>query len=52
MTTHSLCSRNSCCPVVDIGESGVRIGEEGNSVALDRTEWDMLVKKIRSGEIK
>jgi hypothetical protein len=52
MTIYSLCDKDSCCPVVEVGESTVKIGESGNMVTLKRREWDTLVKKIKSGEIR
>lgn len=52
MTTYTLCGKDDCCPVVDVSEGVVKIGEEGNMVTLKKAEWDTLVDKIKSGEIK
>ena len=52
MSTYTLCSKDSCCPVVEVNESDVKIGEEGNMVTLKKDDWNMLVEKIKSGEIQ
>jgi hypothetical protein len=52
MTTYAICGKGSCCPVVEVSEDRVTIGEEGNMVELKKDEWDTLVGKIKSGEIK
>lgn len=52
MTTYNLCGKGDCCPVVEVTEDTVKIGEEGNIVELKKSEWDTLVKKIKSGEIR
>lgn len=44
-----LCPACSECPAVEIYEDGhVRIGEAPNIVKLDRSEWNQLVKAIKS----
>jgi len=48
----SLCTECHCCPAVELTPDKVRIGEEGNLVELSREEWDTLVEKIRTGELK
>lgn len=48
----SLCPACGACPTVDLYDTEVRIGEEGNQVRLTREEWNGLVEKIRSGELK
>lgn len=52
MVKYNLCDKDSCCPVVEVSENVVTIGEEGNIVELKKSEWDTLVDKIKSGEIK
>jgi len=52
METYTLCGQKGCCPVVEVGEETVRIGEEGNIVELKKEEWKALVQKIKSGEIQ
>ncbi|MFH1327861.1 MAG: hypothetical protein ABIH76_03295 [Candidatus Bathyarchaeota archaeon] len=48
----SLCSGESCCPAVEMTEDNVLIGEEGNIVHLKKHEWNELVSKIKSGELR
>ena len=52
MTTYTLCGKTGCCPVVEVDEKFVKIGEDGNQVKLKKSEWNALVKKIKSGEIR
>lgn len=52
MRVYNLCSKGGCCPIVEVGGSTVRIGEEGNRVELKKSEWNTLVQKIKSGEIQ
>jgi hypothetical protein len=51
----SLCSEGSCvpqkCPVVDVQEDRVIIGEKNNVCTLTRKQFDILKQKIRNGEI-
>ena len=47
----AICKEGSCCPVVEVDENDVRIGEEGNLCCLNRDQWNTLVEKIRSGEL-
>jgi len=47
-----LCGKGECCPVVDVHDERVIIGEEGNQVTLNKDEWNTLVTKIRSEELK
>ncbi len=49
----SLCGGEKCCPevVVDADKTRVLIGEQGNLVALDKETWNMLVEKIKLGEL-
>jgi hypothetical protein len=51
MKTVSLCGGATCCPVVKLGEDDVQIGEKGNLCRLSKTEWNMLVEKVRAGEL-
>lgn len=47
----SLCSQNSCCPVVKIADDRVEIGEKDNVCVLTKDEWEVLKQKVLSGEI-
>lgn len=49
-----LCGGQKCCPTVDadIAKDTVTIGEDANVVSLKREEWNILVQKIKSGELK
>jgi len=47
----SLCSGKGCCPVVEIGEDAVKIGEEGNLCTLSVDQWETLKGKVRTGEL-
>jgi len=51
MRTVYLCSGKGCCPVVELDDSEVRIGENGNMCKLKISEWDALKEKIRSREL-
>ncbi len=50
-----LCSEGSCipqkCPIVDVQEDKVIIGEEDNTCTLTREQFEILKEKIKSGEI-
>jgi hypothetical protein len=46
-----LCSEGSCCPYVEFSEKEVRIGEGKNLCLLTKEQWNILVDKIRSGEL-
>ncbi|GBD39732.1 hypothetical protein HRbin37_02018 [bacterium HR37] len=48
----SLCPVCGACPEVEVYDDEVRIGEEGNMVRLSVEEWNTLVDKILSGELK
>jgi hypothetical protein len=48
----SLCPICGACPEVEIYNNEVRIGEEGNMVRLKVDEWNTLVEKILSGELR
>jgi len=47
-----LCPACGGCPEIAVYDNEVRIGEEGNLVRLKKDEWNELVKKIQSGELK
>ena len=47
-----LCSTCRSCPAVEFTGDGVRIGEDQNLVVLTRKEWNLLVAKIKSGELQ
>ena len=51
MKTITLCSCDSCCPVVKIINDHVEIGEEGNLCVLNMEEWESLKSKILDHEI-
>jgi len=50
-----LCSEGSCvpqkCPVVDVQEDKVIIGEKENICTLTREQFDILKEKIKDNEI-
>jgi hypothetical protein len=50
--TVTLCANCSECPSVEISDEGVRIGEDRNTVRLSHAEWNDLVARIRTGELK
>jgi hypothetical protein len=47
----SLCPHCDACPMVEIEEQEVRIGEAGNLVKLTPAEWNVLVQAIKAGEL-
>jgi hypothetical protein len=50
-----LCSEGSCvpqkCPVVDVQEDKVIIGEKDNICTLTREQFDILKEKVKNNEI-
>ncbi len=48
----SLCTSCQHCPSVEFACSEVRIGENDNLVVLKKEEWNTLVGKVKSGELK
>ena len=50
-----LCNEGSCippkCPIVDVHEDKVIIGEKNNVCTLTRKQFDILKEKIKRGEI-
>jgi len=47
----TLCQEGSCCPIIKINDEQVEIGETGNLCVLNKDEWEVLKKKILSGEL-
>ena len=47
----SLCPSCDDCPMVEIDEQEVRIGEDSNLVKLTPAEWNVLVQAIKAGEL-
>lgn len=47
----SLCHGQKGCPAVEVGPDSVRICNEEQLVVLTRDEWEVLRRKIRSGEL-
>lgn len=48
----TLCSKDDgCCPVVELDDDVVRIGEDDNLCTLKREEWDVLRTKVLRGEL-
>ena len=47
----SLCSKDSCCPVVKIMDTEVEIGEKDNTCILTKEQWETLKAKILSEEL-
>lgn len=48
----TLCTSCEHCPSVEITDDGVSIGEDVNTVKLTHTEWNDLVSRVRSGELR
>ena len=46
-----LCGSCSSCPAVEFKADGVFIGEDENMVKLSREEWNILVGKVKTGEL-
>lgn len=47
----SLCAKGSCCPIVKITDTQVKIGEKGNTCILTRDQWEILKEKILKKEL-
>ena len=47
-----LCANCSECPSVEISDEGVIIGEDQDTVRLSHAEWNDLIARIRSDELK
>ncbi|HEU4341451.1 MAG TPA: hypothetical protein VFU31_07765 [Candidatus Binatia bacterium] len=48
----TLCPACTGCPVVEITDRGVTIGENENTVRLTHAEWNDLVTRVRRGELR
>lgn len=48
----TLCPACGGCPSVEITDQGVTIGENENIVKLTHAEWNDLVSRVRSSELK
>lgn len=48
----SLCPSCDACPMVEINDQEVRIGEDGNLVTLTPAEWNVLVQLVKAGELR
>ena len=51
MTVVTLCSGGCKCPVVDVSEESVKIGEDGNLCTLTKEQWNTLKEKVKTGEL-
>ena len=49
--TVSLCPACTACPEVVIEGERIRIGAAGNTVVLQKAEWNVLVEAIQSGQL-
>ncbi len=47
-----LCKDCHACPSVEFRGEEVRIGEGENLAVLKRAEWNILVEKIKAGELQ
>lgn len=47
----TLCTDCEHCPEVEVTETGVKIGEEGNLAILTHKEWNVLVDLILRGRL-
>lgn len=47
----SLCQQGSCCPVVEIEDKQVKIGEKDNTCVLTKAQWETLKEKILKKEL-
>jgi len=47
-----LCPACGACPAVEITAKGVTIGEAENIVKLTHAQWNDLVARVRSGELR
>ncbi len=48
----SLCGAGGqCCPTVEVSQTEVTIGEGDDKVKLTPEQWDLLVEKVKSGEL-
>ncbi|MBI2076776.1 MAG: hypothetical protein HYT80_00180 [Euryarchaeota archaeon] len=49
--TYNLCHTADCCPIVEVSDERVMIGEKGNQVFLKPDEWEALRRGILSGAL-
>jgi len=47
----NLCGDSGCCPVVEVLDNEVKIGEAGNLCTLKKEEFETLKTKIKTGEL-
>lgn len=47
----ALCQSCNQCPVVEITDTEIKIGEVGNVCSLKPAEWESLRSKILKGEL-
>jgi hypothetical protein len=48
----TLCPACGGCPTVEISDEAVTIGEAENIVKLTHAEWNALIARVRSGELR
>ncbi|MCL4436811.1 MAG: hypothetical protein M1503_12350 [Thaumarchaeota archaeon] len=46
-----LCGKGHC-PAVEMQGDKVLIGEDKNTAVLSKAEWNVLVEKIKTGELR
>lgn len=46
-----LCRDCPACPAVEFDDDMVRIGEGYNTAILTKQQWNILVEKVKSGEL-
>ncbi len=46
-----LCDKGGCCPAVEFDGDNVRIGEDENTAVLTKEQWNIMVRKIKAGEL-
>jgi hypothetical protein len=46
------CPPSAECPDVEITDEHVTIGEDDNTVTLTHAQWNELVARVRSGELR
>lgn len=47
----TLCTECENCPEVELTDTGVKIGEDGNLAVLTYKEWNLLVDLIQAGQL-
>ena len=47
----NLCKECERCPVVEVADTNVKIGEKGNLCVLTKEQFENLKEKIKSGEL-